>query len=176
MLDEIFELFERDKKKRRHAPTGKRSLLDRVSSMVGGDERSRYENDRYDRSRHDDDRRRFDDDRAGYQRDRDDDRDDRYRPGYDDDHRPRYVDDRYESRRNNDDHRDRDEDDRRRYDHDDQRRPDDWKASKKRRFAEILDFDLQTSRIGDGTNCNPGHSVASSGTCSASSRARIRRM
>ena len=38
MLDEIFELFERDKKKRNGHPAGKRSLLDRVSGMLGDDD------------------------------------------------------------------------------------------------------------------------------------------
>jgi len=84
MLDEIFELFERDKKKRYGRPTGKRSLLDRVSGVVGdGDDRPRYADDRPDRRRDDDDQ-----------------------PTYDD----RYRD------------------------------SDNWKPSKKRRLADLLDF------------------------------------
>ena len=48
MLDEIFESFERDKKKRHGRPTGKRSLTDRLSGMFGGEDRRRSD-DRYER-------------------------------------------------------------------------------------------------------------------------------
>ena len=62
MLDEIFELFERDKKKQYGRPTGKRSLLDRVSGVFGDDDdRPRYADDRPDRRRDDDDQPTYDD-------------------------------------------------------------------------------------------------------------------
>jgi len=119
MLDEIFELFERDKKKRYDRPTGKRSLLDRVTGLLGEDDRRR-DDDRYDQRREDDRNR-----------------DDRYaRSRYDDDDRPRYADDRYERRRD-----DENSDDRRREDDDRYRDSDYRKPSKKKRFADLLDFD-----------------------------------
>lgn len=61
MLDEIFELFERDKKKRNGRPAGKRSLLDRMSGMLGDDdrnERHRDDDEDRERARYDDDRHR----------------------------------------------------------------------------------------------------------------------
>ena len=151
MLDEILEIFERDKKKRRHGSTGKQSLLGRVSSMVSGDDRRRYD-DRHDQSRYDGDRRRYDDDRPRYddryERDRSDDdrrryeadrrlddRDERARFDGDRGDRPRYADDRYERR-------DRDDDDDRRRDDDDRYRGSEYrKPSKKKRFGDLLDFD-----------------------------------
>ena len=48
MLDEILEIFERDKKKRRHGSTGKRSLLGRVSAMVSGEDHRRHDDRRID--------------------------------------------------------------------------------------------------------------------------------
>jgi hypothetical protein len=129
MLDEIFELFERDKKKRHGRPTGKRSLMDRVSSVLGDNDRRRSD-DRYDRRTDDD--RPYDDDRR---LDDDRDRDERYASSrYDADDRPRYADDRYERR-------DHDDDDRRRYDDDRNRDAHDRKPSKKKRLMDLLDFD-----------------------------------
>jgi hypothetical protein len=116
MLDEIFELFERDKNRRNDRPTGKRSLLDRVSGMLGDGDRRR-DDDRYDR-RYDDDRSRYDE-RRRYEDDR---RDDDVRR-YEDD---RYRDDRYA---------------RSRYDDDRYRSSEYRKPSKKRRLADLLDFD-----------------------------------
>jgi hypothetical protein len=97
VLDEIFEMFDRDKKKR---PTGKRSLLSRVTDAISDRDHRPYE-DHSDR-RYADERRRPNDDR--YERRRDD----------DDDDRPRYADDRggeYHA------------------------------PSKKKRFADLLEFD-----------------------------------
>ena len=78
MLDEIFELFERDKKKRNGHPAGKRSLLDRVSGMLGDDRGHEDDRDRIRRANddHDDDRRQSDDGRprSAEVRSRDDDR------------------------------------------------------------------------------------------------------
>ena len=143
MLDEILELFERDKKKRLPGHSGKRSLLNRVSGMLGDQEHRRYD-DRYDR-RSDDDRDRYDrsrsddDDRHRYADDRDE------RPRYDDDfcshdNPHRYADDRHE-RRDDDEDRRRYDEDRPRYENDRYRGADFRKPSKKRRFAELLDFD-----------------------------------
>ena len=151
MLDEILEIFERDKKKRRHGSTGKRSLLGRVSAMVSGEDHRRHD-DRYERPGYDD-RRRYDDDRPRYDdRDRydddrrrieadrryEDDRHERARFGGDRDERPRYADDRFERRRDDDDdryeRRDRDDDDR-------YRGSEYQKPSKKKRFGDLLDFD-----------------------------------
>jgi len=101
MLDEIFELFERDKKKRNGHPAGKRSLLDRVSGMLGDDRGHEDDRDR------NDERRRYDDDRR-----------------QSDDGRPRSAEVR--SRDDDDDH-DRDSE----Y----------GKPSKKRRLADLLEFD-----------------------------------
>jgi hypothetical protein len=117
MLDEIFEPFERDKKKRNDRPTGKRSLLDRVSGMLGDDDRRR-----------DDDVRRYEDDRYREER--------HARSRYDDDERPRYADDRYERRHDEDDYAERRGDDDDRYRSSEYRKP-----SKKRRLADLLDFD-----------------------------------
>jgi hypothetical protein len=133
MLDEILELFERDKKKRYGRPTGKRSLMDRVSGMLGdndrrydGEYRRHEDNRRYaDEHRHDDDRARYGDERY---------RDDRYPSSRYDDDRPRYADDRYERR-------DDDADDRRRYDDDRYRDSQYRKPSKKRRLMDLLDVD-----------------------------------
>jgi hypothetical protein len=116
MLDEIFELFERDKNRRNGRPTGKRSLLDRVSGMLGDNDRRRYDDDR---SRYDE-RRRYEDDRR------------------DDDVR-RYEDDRYREERHA---RSRYDDDERRRDDDDRYRSSEYrKPSKKKRLADLLDFD-----------------------------------
>ena len=114
MLDEIFELFERDKKKRNGHPAGKRSLLDRVTGAVRDDDRHRYD-DRHDR-RHDDDRDRYGD-----------------RPRYDnDDDRARYADELS---------RDDDGEDRRRNEDDRYRGSEYRKPSRKRRLADLLEFD-----------------------------------
>ena len=138
MLDEILEIFERDKKKRRHGSTGKRSLLGRVSAMVSGEDHRRHD-DRYERSGYDD-RDRYDDDRRRIEADRryEDDRHERARFDGDRDERPRYADDRFERRRDDDDdryeRRDRDDDDR-------YRGSEYQKPSKKKRFGDLLDFD-----------------------------------
>jgi hypothetical protein len=107
MLDEIFELFERDKKKRNGHPAGKRSLLDRVTGAVRDDDRDRYV-DRHDRRYDDRPRNDNDDDRVrcADERGRDDDGEDR--------------------RRNEDD----------RYRGSEYRKP-----SRKRRLADLLEFD-----------------------------------
>jgi hypothetical protein len=107
MLDEILELFERDKKKR---ATGKRSLLGRVTGALS-DRDHRPSADQTD-PRYVDDRRR-----------RRDDWDERRS---DDDDRPRYADDRYERRPEDDD---------------DFRENDYRKPTKKKRFADLLEFD-----------------------------------
>jgi hypothetical protein len=140
MLDEIFELFERDKKKCHPGHSGKRTLLDRVSGMLGDQERRQYD-DRPDR--------RYDDDRVRYDRPRSDD-DDRRRyaddgagPRYADDDHHRYGVDQYERRRDDDVfevHR-RDDDDRPRYEDDRYRGADSRRPQKKRRLAELFDVD-----------------------------------
>jgi hypothetical protein len=130
MLDQILELFERDKKKRHGRPTGKRSLMDRVSGMLGDD----------DRRRHDDSYGRQYDDRPRHV----DDRDERYaRPRDDDDDRPRYADDRHGYRRDDDDEYDhrRHGDDHRRFDDDRYRGSEYRKSAKKKRFADLFEID-----------------------------------
>jgi hypothetical protein len=143
MLDELFEVFERDRKKQPGAkPKGLRGLL----SRLGGDDDRRYEERRY---RDDDRRYESRDSRDGERRHesrdlreedrryRDDDRRYETRDRSEDDRRYRDDDRRYEmrDRRDGDDrreYRDRDDDDRRRYRDDDDDRSYDGRKKKKR--------------------------------------------